>query len=252
MAAVPQCHFCFETLASHLENRKSLTLAQIEALYKQRSSSTNGVSSNGTANGTHTNGVAATSHPDRPLFVTWNKISRSGSKNLRGCIGTFEAQPLEYGLKSYALTAALDDTRFSPISLKELPSLECGVTLLTDFEAASSSMDWTLGTHGLRISFVYHGRKMGATYLPDVPVEQEWTKEETVASLMRKAGWTGRKEEWEKVKLNVVRYKGTKATVSYVEYRELIDEASEVKRTGGLGDDDDDEEEEDEESEEED
>jgi AMMECR1 domain-containing protein len=126
------------------------------------------------------------------------------------------------------------------------------VTLLTDFEAASSSMDWTLGTHGLRISFVYHGRKMGATYLPDVPVEQGWTKEETVASLMRKAGWTGRKEEWEKVKLNVVRYKGTKATVSYEEYRELIDGASEVKRTGGLHDDDDEGEEEDEESEEED
>lgn len=39
-----------------------------------------------------------------PLFVTWNIISRSGSKSLRGCIGTFEAQDLELGLKSYALT----------------------------------------------------------------------------------------------------------------------------------------------------
>lgn len=39
-----------------------------------------------------------------PLFVTWNTISRSGHKNLRGCIGTFEAQELEYGLHSYALT----------------------------------------------------------------------------------------------------------------------------------------------------
>ena len=39
-----------------------------------------------------------------PLFVTWNTISRSGYKSLRGCIGTFEAQGLEYGLRSYALT----------------------------------------------------------------------------------------------------------------------------------------------------
>ena len=39
-----------------------------------------------------------------PLFVTWNTVSRSGYKSLRGCIGTFEAQELEYGLKSYALT----------------------------------------------------------------------------------------------------------------------------------------------------
>ena len=41
---------------------------------------------------------------DFPLFVTWNTVSRSGYKNLRGCIGTFEPQELEYGLRSYALT----------------------------------------------------------------------------------------------------------------------------------------------------
>lgn len=39
-----------------------------------------------------------------PLFVTWNTVSRGGYKSLRGCIGTFEAQELEAGLKSYALT----------------------------------------------------------------------------------------------------------------------------------------------------
>ena len=39
-----------------------------------------------------------------PLFVTWNTISRNGHKSLRGCIGTFEAQELEHGLHSYALT----------------------------------------------------------------------------------------------------------------------------------------------------
>lgn len=41
---------------------------------------------------------------EHPLFVTWNTISRSGHKSLRGCIGTFEPQELEYGLRSYALT----------------------------------------------------------------------------------------------------------------------------------------------------
>lgn len=40
-----------------------------------------------------------------PLFITWNTLSRSGSKSLRGCIGTFEAQELEDGLRSYALTS---------------------------------------------------------------------------------------------------------------------------------------------------
>lgn len=41
---------------------------------------------------------------ERPLFVTWNTASRSGYKSLRGCIGTFEPQEIEYGLRSYALT----------------------------------------------------------------------------------------------------------------------------------------------------
>lgn len=40
---------------------------------------------------------------DSPLFVTWNTVSKSGDRRLRGCIGTFEAQELDEGLKSYAL-----------------------------------------------------------------------------------------------------------------------------------------------------
>jgi hypothetical protein len=40
-----------------------------------------------------------------PLFVTWNSVSKNGHKSLRGCIGTFEAQELSDGLKSYALTS---------------------------------------------------------------------------------------------------------------------------------------------------
>ncbi len=43
-------------------------------------------------------------HDEFPLFVTWNVVSKSGYKNLRGCIGTFDPQELEYGLRSYALT----------------------------------------------------------------------------------------------------------------------------------------------------
>lgn len=42
---------------------------------------------------------------DHPLFVTWNTVSKSGERRLRGCIGTFEAQELDEGLRSYALTS---------------------------------------------------------------------------------------------------------------------------------------------------
>ena len=106
---------------------------------------------------------------EHPLFVTWNTVSqRSGHKSLRGCIGTFEAHELGHGLREYALTAAFDDTRFSPISLSELRTLSCAVTLLTKFTPCADAFDWELGVHGIRISFSHHGKRYGATYLPDV------------------------------------------------------------------------------------
>jgi hypothetical protein len=101
-------------------------------------------------------------------------------------------------------------------------------------------MDWSLGTHGLRISFIYRGRRYGATYLPDVAVEQGWTKEETVESLMRKAGWDGSggstarrllrgaaggnssaTKPWDQVSdFRTVRYQGLKASASYADWQE--------------------------------
>jgi uncharacterized protein (TIGR00296 family) len=162
---------------------------------------------------------------EAPLFVTWNTLSSPDGdddddrRTLRGCIGTFEAQDLDEGLSSYALISALQDTRFPPIRARELPALEVAVTLLTDFEDAADAMDWDLDTHGLRISFAHHGKRYGATYLPDVALEQGWTKEETLVSLMRKAGWMGRKERWAEVPLDVVRYQGKKERVVYAEYK---------------------------------
>jgi len=157
-----------------------------------------------------------------PLFVTWDtRASEGGHKNLRGCIGTFEAQELDDGLRTYAITSALEDTRFRPVTQRELPTLECSVTLLTNFESISDPMDWQIGTHGLRISFVYNNRRHGSTYLPDVAREQGWTKDETMVSLMRKAGWNGRSEEWRKVSnLHVIRYKGSKTSLSYRQWLE--------------------------------
>ncbi|TID14075.1 Dimethyl-sulfide monooxygenase [Venturia nashicola] len=156
-----------------------------------------------------------------PLFVTWDTIGKGGHKSLRGCIGTFEDQELDDGLRSYALTSAFEDHRFDEISLRELPNLGCGVTLLTDFESIKDPMEWTVGTHGLRISFTDRNRRFGSTYLPDVAREQGWTKEETMISLMRKAGWSSKSSDWRNVKdLKVVRYRGHRHELGYKEYSE--------------------------------
>ena len=115
-------------------------------------------------------------------------------------------------------------------------------------------MDWTLGTHGLRISFTHRNRRHGATYLPDVAVEQGWSKEETVESLMKKAGWdggyshgvarrllrgSGRGEQqnakpWEEVNdFRAVRYTGLRSNATYnewKEWRDWVDKAGDLLR----------------------
>lgn len=40
-----------------------------------------------------------------PMFVTWNTVTRSGGRQLRGCIGTFDPLELEKGLRTYATTS---------------------------------------------------------------------------------------------------------------------------------------------------
>lgn len=68
--------------------------------------------------------------------MTW-KIGRD--LRLRGCIGTFSEMNLHSGLKEYALTSALKDTRFDPISREELPKLTVSVSILqVSFSFASS------------------------------------------------------------------------------------------------------------------
>ena len=105
---------------SRLLNRDSSAASSSSSLPSTRST-TSSAQSQRTGSGTETPASSTSSVKSRsslfsfarrrrekseeyPLFVTWNTISRSGYKSLRGCIGTFEPQELEYGLKSYALT----------------------------------------------------------------------------------------------------------------------------------------------------
>ncbi|KAI5289853.1 hypothetical protein KEM54_003072 [Ascosphaera aggregata] len=175
-----------------------------------------------------------------PLFVTWNTVSVDGDKILRGCIGIFEDQPLEVGLNYFTIQSAFHDHRFKPISSSTVPSLSCSVTLLADFEDCSDPFDWIIGTHGIRIMFSHANRHYGATYLPDVASEQGWTKEETLRSLMIKAGYTEYPgirvirdrsirslAPWENVDdFKVVRYKGLKVSAKYIEWLRFREWAS--------------------------
>ena len=145
-----------------------------------------------------------------PLFVTW---TTGKHKNLRGCIGTFASNNLEKSLQKFALTAALEDDRFSPISEKEIPNLNCGISLLVNFEEAKDCYDWEIGKHGIDIKFGYYS----ATFLPEVAVEHKMDKRTTLENLIEKAGYYGNLEDIEK-KIKLTRYQSIKLFMSYEEY----------------------------------
>ena len=146
-----------------------------------------------------------------PLFVTWNR-----DNNLRGCLGTFSALPLKSGLREYAISSAIRDSRFNPIILPSLPKLSCSVSLLTNFEAAADYLDWEIGTHGIRIEFNDGSCRRLATFLPEVMVDQGFSKNEAIEQLIRKSGCESKFIDYSFIQLT--RYQSSKVTVTYDEW----------------------------------
>lgn len=159
-----------------------------------------------------------------PLFVTW-KTGRD--KRLRGCIGTFSAMHLHSGLREYAITSALKDSRFAPISRDELPKLSVSVSILQNFEEAHGHLDWTLGVHGIRIEFINErGCKRTATYLPQVATEQGWDQIQTIDSLLRKGGFRAVITPETRKAIKLTRYRSQEIQMHYKEYREVLERRS--------------------------
>ncbi|XP_057424377.1 uncharacterized protein At2g38710 [Lotus japonicus] len=162
-----------------------------------------------------------------PLFVTWKKVVNGGEPRLRGCIGSLEARDLINGFKDYALISALRDRRFPPIEAKELPLLECTVSILTDYETANDYLDWEVGKHGIIIEFSdpdYNTRR-SATYLPEVAAHEGWTKLEAIDSLIRKAGYNGPITDAVRKRIQLTRYQSSLFTMQYGEYVSYVKQA---------------------------
>jgi len=223
------CVYCFDVLVSDLDKRTPIPFPGAHLAKTNPEHLVNGEAES------HDVVSISTSYP---LFVTWNLISPSGAKKLRGCIGTFDPLPLAQGLKSYSLTAAFDDSRFDPITRKEITKLECAVSLLINFEDCDDALDWTPGVHGIRISFPHPSspsrRRLSATYLPDVCTDQGWTKDQCLESLMRKAGYDPsynkpKNSGWRSIEnLKVERYRALKGRISYDEYVDAVGELAKL------------------------
>jgi len=170
--------------------------------------------------------------------VSWHiKSSRADSKGwvLRGCIGTFEPQELAQGLLRYTYVSALNDHRFPPISVKELPFLECTVNFLTPFELCRNLEDWEVGIHGIYVVIPRPGRSLSlsesdnmlkpdvreaitATFLPDIASAQGWSKAKTIENAVRKAGIRGTLTPAFYASLRLYRYQGLKARATWDDY----------------------------------
>lgn len=117
----------------------------------------------------------------RGVFVT---LRRRADNDLRGCVGIVEPRfPLDEAVRRAAVSAALDDSRFAPVSLAELPSLTVHVSVLTPL-APSAPEGVEVGRHGV----VIRHDERSALFLPQVATEQGWDRDTLLRQLCRKAG----------------------------------------------------------------
>ena len=114
-------------------------------------------------------------------FVTFKNHGR-----LRGCMGCLEAvEPMYMSVQRSAANAARDFRfAYDPITPAELPNIDIHVSLLSPRRDIKTIDEFVIGRHGICIDKA--GR--GAVFLPEVAVEQQWTKEETLTQLSLKAG----------------------------------------------------------------
>lgn len=109
---------------------------------------------------------------DKPsgCFVT---LVKKGE--LRGCVGTFDAgRPLVENVKRMAASAAFQDTRFPALAKAELGEIKIEISVLGPLVKMNSLEDIVIGKHGV---YVKLGARSG-TFLPEVAVEQKWSREE--------------------------------------------------------------------------
>jgi len=122
-------------------------------------------------------------------FVTLKKHG-----DLRGCIGRFTADiPLYEVIQEMAIASSTQDTRFDPVSTKEIDQLEIEISVLSPMKRISSVDEIILGKHGI---YIKKGWRSG-TFLPQVATETGWSKEEFLGYCARdKAGigWDGWKD----------------------------------------------------------
>jgi len=117
----------------------------------------------------------------RGAFVTLKK-----NGELRGCIGIFEPSiPLYRVVIEMGISAAVNDSRFTPVTKSELDKLEYEISVLSPLRKVDSWKDIEIGKHGVEI---VRGLRKGV-FLPQVATENDWDLDTFMSTLCtQKAG----------------------------------------------------------------
>jgi AmmeMemoRadiSam system protein A len=115
-------------------------------------------------------------------------VSLHGGGRLRGCIGQLAPErELFKVVQSCVLSAALEDTRFFPVTADEVPGLTIEISVLTPFVRIRDIEEIAVGKHGLLVTRGIHRGLL----LPQVATEYGWDRETFLAQTCHKAGLPG-------------------------------------------------------------
>ena len=113
-------------------------------------------------------------------FVTLKKHGK-----LRGCIGFIDpVLPLHQAVMQASVYAACRDSRFKPVTQDELEDIDIEISILTPLKKISHPSKIMVGKHGLVIA--RNGKR--GILLPQVAVEQNWTRQTFLERACIKAG----------------------------------------------------------------
>ena len=129
----------------------------------------------------------------RGVFVTLHVRGK-----LQGCIGvTDPGESLGEAVVRCAVSAALEDPRFTPLKESQLDELSIEISLLSPLKPILPETI-EIGRHGLLV--VNHAHR--GLLLPQVAVEHSLTREQFLDETCRKAGLT--REAWKDPETNIL------------------------------------------------
>lgn len=119
---------------------------------------------------------------ERGAFVTVNKKGE-----LRGCIGVFTSdKPLYLTVADMAVSAAAQDSRFTPLVASELSHISIEISCLSPMKKIKDISEIEVGRHGLYIAKGY----CRGVLLPQVATEYGWNRKQFLEHTCLKAGLT--------------------------------------------------------------